>query len=871
MDEDPLFILQPDWLTAPTTVGDLHLQACSPAIDAGTAIGAPITDFDGDVRPNGPGFDMGFDEYTGAPCCTYTVPPNGMATVACPAQAIQPLPPVVISSCGQPVIPTGPVVVNDPNPLTCEGTRRYTWTYDNGFGNLQIWSFTYTIEREPFTVGVPNGSATVACPALAVAPTPPTVRGNCGEVLPPNGPVISNSPNPLTCEGTRTYAYTYTDCEENVAGWSFVYTIEREPFTVQPTGTATVSCPALAVTPTPPTVTSNCGEVLPPNGPVITNSPNPLTCEGTRTYAYTYTDCEGNTATWNFVYTIERQPFTVPANGAATVACPALAVAPTTLPTVTSNCGEVLTPSGPVITNAPNPLTCEGTRTYAYNYTDCEGNTATWRFVYTIERLPFTLPANGSATVACPAQANVQPTPPTVNSNCGEVLTPTVTSSQALGCEGNRVWYFAYTDCEGNSSTWLFTYTVEYPGFSVPPSVAQEFECPINAGTPTPPTIFDGCGRLLNPTGPVITGSQNEQGCEVSRTYTWTYQDCEGNLRTWGVTYNFQYEADFAVPLDEVNHVGCLSHAVPPVPQTLYDICGLPISVSGPEVTELPGGTACSGSMIYTFVYTDCGGHSHPWTFTVHAADNEPPLGKCPNLEIGGLSCEADIPCPDGDFGVVIEQLLKQGAFYDLCSGSDLVVTLDSWSEFSSCNDDDGDGQYTFGRTFYFRIADQCGNEMPELCSVTYSGTCQPISTLPPPAWSQNGDEQTTPVDPATIQQLLDSYGPLVIGAVNASLTFKDANCLAKLMPGKGYPGPLEKCHQMDCEPGCNPHEMAPREHPGGQCHRRPSQPVDECTQERCGHSSSRRAGSWLPAARPGPRSLQRGGMRPSRFRPEQC
>ncbi|MBK6566018.1 MAG: hypothetical protein IPG18_12665 [Saprospiraceae bacterium] len=93
------------------------------------------------------------------------------------------------------------------------------------------------------------------------------------------------------------------------------------------------------------------------------------------------------TAVWSFVYTIERNPFTVPANGTATVACPALAVAPTP-PVVLSNCGETLTPTGPAITNVPNPLTCEGTRTYAYTYTDCEGNFSTWNFVYTVERLP---------------------------------------------------------------------------------------------------------------------------------------------------------------------------------------------------------------------------------------------------------------------------------------------------------------------------------------------------------------------------------------------------------------------------------------------------------------------------------------------------
>jgi hypothetical protein len=39
--------------------GDYHLQASSPAIDRGTSSGAPATDFDGNARPVGSGYDIG--------------------------------------------------------------------------------------------------------------------------------------------------------------------------------------------------------------------------------------------------------------------------------------------------------------------------------------------------------------------------------------------------------------------------------------------------------------------------------------------------------------------------------------------------------------------------------------------------------------------------------------------------------------------------------------------------------------------------------------------------------------------------------------------------------------------------------------------
>jgi hypothetical protein len=49
---DPLFV----------GAADYHLQATSMCIDAGTAAGAPATDFEGDARPTGAAPDIGYDE-----------------------------------------------------------------------------------------------------------------------------------------------------------------------------------------------------------------------------------------------------------------------------------------------------------------------------------------------------------------------------------------------------------------------------------------------------------------------------------------------------------------------------------------------------------------------------------------------------------------------------------------------------------------------------------------------------------------------------------------------------------------------------------------------------------------------------------------
>ncbi len=747
---------------------------------------------------------------------TPSLPPDEGSTVACPALAVAPIPPTVNGTCG-PITPSVPVITDMPNPLTCEGNRTYAYAYvDCQAGPLGTWTYTYEIEQAAFSITTPNGAATVACPALATPPTAaqlPTVTSNCGEPLSPSAPTIINDPDPITCEGTRTYAYTYTDCEGNTTQWDFVYTIERLPFTLPANGAATVVCPALAIAPTPPTVTSNCGETLTPTGPVITDVPNPFTCEGTRTYAYTFTDCEGNTGTWSFVFTIERNPFTFPINGSSTVACPANATQPTP-PTVTSNCGEVLIPTGPVVTNAPNPLTCEGTRTYAYTYTDCEGNTVTWSYVYTIERQPFTVPANGGATVACPAQTDAQPTPPVVTSNCGEMLTPVITASAKPLCEGTRIYTYSYTDCEGNTADWKYIYNVEYNDFTIPASVVNNVECPVNATVPTPPTVTDNCGNALTPVGPTVTSVNNAQGCEGSRKYAYVYKDCEGNSHTWSVTYNFQYSADFFAPADEENYVTCLSYAVTPVPQVLTDFCGQPIKVSGPMVEESIASGGCTGWRKYSYVYTDCGGHSHPWNFTYYINDNEGPLGSCQNsgpvsINVSNLSCIEEVPCPDDyDFSQKIEEMIGNGNYYDVCDGDNISVTLEGSSDPWNCSDPDGNGIYTFGRTFYFRIADACGNEAASLCEVTYSGVCLPLESFSQSDWGIAGDDPGNSVGGTTtdlqVIAALIGNNPIVVGGTQRSLTVDDAQCIVNLLPGTGGPARLGNCHQVNCT-GCNP------------------------------------------------------------------
>ena len=110
---------------------------------------------------------------------------------------------------------------------TCEGNKVYTFTYTDCAGNSAAWTYTYTIDIPAFTISTPNGASTVNCLALAVAPTPPVVNNFCGT---PITPVMTASADP-TCEGTKVYTFTYTDCAGNSAVWTYTYTIDIPAFT----------------------------------------------------------------------------------------------------------------------------------------------------------------------------------------------------------------------------------------------------------------------------------------------------------------------------------------------------------------------------------------------------------------------------------------------------------------------------------------------------------------------------------------------------------------------------------------------------------------------------------------------------------------
>ncbi|WP_139002668.1 T9SS type A sorting domain-containing protein [Hyunsoonleella aestuarii] len=489
-------------------------------------------------------------------------------------------------------------------------------------GQIECCTRTFTVaaDNEDPTASNPQG-ITVACIDNIPDPNINVVidaADNCGT---PTVTWVKDESDNDPCEPTITRTYRVTDNCGKFIDVTQTINVEYEPFGAITPTSATVACEADIVPPTLPEVKDNCGNILQPGAVVVSASP---VCEGDITYTWTYTDCEGNTQDYVHTVTIEYEPFGAITPTSATVACEA-DIVPPTLPEVKDNCGNILQPGAVVVSASP---VCEGDITYTWTYTDCEGNTQDYVHTVTIEYEPFGAITPTSATVACEADI-VPPTLPEVKDNCGNILQPgAVVVSASPVCEGDITYTWTYTDCEGNTQDYVHTVTIEYEGFEVlDANGASTVECEVNANGNgiTPPSVNDNCGNVLTPTGPVITDDPDPITCEGTRTYTWTYTDCEGNSDTWAHVYTIDDTiAPTITPLPD-GYV-CNGDVPEYLETTWSDNCdsGEPIKA----YKNLIGSDECSATYEYVFNKSDCAGNAAQ-TVTVEYVEEWDLVGEC--------------------------------------------------------------------------------------------------------------------------------------------------------------------------------------------------------------------------------------------------
>ncbi len=508
------------------------------------------------------------------------VPASTTSTVSCPANATNPgAPAAILDACGRTVSPVLIGSTQTPNPVLCEGTIVWTYRYTACDGTTADWTHTYTINYSGGLTPPTSTTATVSCPANATNPgAPANITDACGRTVSPVLIGSTQTPDPVTCEGTVVWTYRYTACDgTTTADWTHTYTINYSGGLTPPTSTtATVSCPAAAVNPgAPANITDACGRTVNPVLIGSTQTPDPVTCEGTVVWTYRYTACDGTTADWTHTYTIDYSGgLMAPTSTTATVSCPTAAVNPGAPANITDACGRTVSAQ---LIGSSAPVTCEGTVVWTYRYTACDGTTtADWTHTYTIERQDFSMPSDNGSTVACIALA-VAPAPPAVNDHCGNPITPTgpVQSGTYDGCEGTRIYTYTYTDCELNTHNWVYTYNIERLDFTMPADAGSTVACPTATNTPpTLPLVMDNCGNTLPPSAPVVSAIPD---CNGTRTYTYTYTDCEGNNHNWTYTYTVIVTAPPVIncPADitQLSDIGFCHATIAITPATTSSAC----------------------------------------------------------------------------------------------------------------------------------------------------------------------------------------------------------------------------------------------------------------------------------------------------------
>ncbi len=719
------------------------------------------------VEDNCGNFIFVYQTITIIPTTNPSVPANGGSTVNCVSAAqVQPTAPAVTDVCGNPITPT----VVAPSAVVCEGTMTWQFTYTDCAGNSAVWNYTYTIDLPAFTVPA-NGSSTVNCLANATVPTPPSVNDLCGNAI---TPVMTQNADPV-CEGSKVYTFTYTDCANNTAAWTYTYTIDMPPFTLPASGSSTVNCISNLSVPTPPSINDQCGN---PVIPVMTENADPA-CEGDKVYTFTYTDCANNTAVWTYTYTIDIPAFTLPANGSESVVCIGDVYIPTP-PSINDQCGN---PVVPVMTENADPV-CVGDKIYTFTYTDCANNTAVWTYTFSInDNVPptGTAPADISITNLDPIpaadpnliidEADNCAAVPTVthvgdvsdNGTCPEIITRTYRITDACGNFIDVVQLITIGDAglptasnplpitvecisqvpapdpivvideTDDSGTPTVTWEDDTPNGTCPLVIDRRYRVtdlcgnfifvtqtitvvpstnpvvPADGGStvsclaaaqvqPAAPAVTDVCG---NPIIPVVT-TPADIVCEGTMTWVFTYEDCAGNTSVWNYTYTIDLPA-FITPANQTESVVCFADIYIPTPPTINDVCGnniVPVMTEGPD-------PVCSGNKVYTFTYTDCAGTTVAWTYTFTINDNVPPSASNPvPISVPGAPL---VPAPDPT--VVIDEA-------DNCTAQPAVAWVSDVSDGNVCNNE------VITRTY--SVTDDCGN-------VTYVTQLITIEAVPAP------------------------------------------------------------------------------------------------------------------------------------------
>ncbi|MBL7798338.1 MAG: right-handed parallel beta-helix repeat-containing protein, partial [Saprospiraceae bacterium] len=594
LNVDPLFV--------DAANGDYHLQACSPAIDAGADAGVPATDLDGNARPFDAApnvaadFDMGAYEYQEllpaptAICQDITVQLDADGSFTVPAAEVND----GSTGCG-----TLAFLINDESSLTytCDdlGNQTVTLTVTDAFDNTADCEATITVADD-------DNPCCAAPEALCTSYTAVLGLGGTATVAPAdvdNGSTyecglqsMTVSPDQFDCSdlGPQTVTLTVTDINGASGQCTATVTVVDNSLPgITCPGPVTVTCSSQvpAVNLAAVSASDNCGAPAKSHvGDATTN----MTCANRKTVTRTYraTDGAGNSSTCSQVITVFDNVlpnFTfVPAN--VTVQCNSVPAVGS--PTATDGCGGAVTITYNGQTRLDGTCTDRYTLTRQWTATDACGNTktATQRINVIDSQQPNFTGTPANVTVQCDAIPAVAS--PTATDNCDASVAITyigqTTTSGACPNAYTLTRRWTAADNCGNTRSVSQRITVVDNGKPVFTSFPANTAIACN-DTPPPvgsPTASDACGSATV----TYLGQTSVSG------------SCPGNYqlrRTWRAT-DACGNSTVSTQTIQVSDTGAPVFTSTPGPITIE--CGDPL----PPLVNPTASDACGGYAAITFL-----------------------------------------------------------------------------------------------------------------------------------------------------------------------------------------------------------------------------------------------------------------------------
>ncbi len=219
------------------------------------------------------------------------------------------------------------------------------------------------------------------------------------------------------CDTTYLFTVAYTDESHCTATDAFTVKVRIPAWSINatdfPAGADNVECQADATEPTAvPTgaqILDGCGQATTRELYSTVVSPNPIVDQGTVTYTYRYTACDGSHNDWQFVYTVDDQtdptfnadvittkPATVPETPNCTFFVPDLT--PDVIGSVTDNCSSTTNNDFKVTQNPKAGTQITETTTVTVTVTDKAGNSSSTDVQVTVPT-PVTANVTGESAI----------------------------------------------------------------------------------------------------------------------------------------------------------------------------------------------------------------------------------------------------------------------------------------------------------------------------------------------------------------------------------------------------------------------------------------------------------------------------------------